>query len=270
MSVPEQHSTAYEAVAVDDNYPLHLTTPYKRGPRVEVLQQHLARNRFNHPFYALPDGQRAGDVYGPGMASAVHHAKWWLGYPGSHINGIVRTGALLSFLVSPTNPLYEPLPASYSDRHRKRVAPPLTLGEKALIKAESQVGYSPGHCSSYARWYGLPCDAWCAMFLSWCFAQVGGHFRYSYVPNVLFDAEMGRNHLALTHLPAAGDLAIYVWGGFGSDRNGDHIGIVRATTATSVESVDGNTGDASPGGGGQVLQRVRPRSLVRAFVRVYE
>jgi hypothetical protein len=57
----------------------------------------------------------------------------------------------------------------------------------------SQIGYREGRSRSgdwnndtkYGRWYGLNGQAWCAMFISWCAAQVGASDiipRFAYTP----------------------------------------------------------------------------------------
>ena len=41
--------------------------------------------------------------------------------------------------------------------------------------ARAEVGYQegPNNDSKYGKWYGLNNQSWCAMFVSWCFNEVG-------------------------------------------------------------------------------------------------
>lgn len=135
--------------------------------------------------------------------------------------------------------------------------------------AKGQVGITEHPAGSnkvkYSQWYGM-IGPWCAMFVSWCYAQAGKSFRYAYVPYVVTDARAGRNNLTTTSSPAAGDLACYQFG-----HEPDHIGIfVRWTNkaAGEFEAVEGNTSKTSNDNGGAVMLRRRTRSQVVAFVKV--
>lgn len=147
---------------------------------------------------------------------------------------------------------------------------PVVLGKnryaEAVGVAKGEVGIKEVPAGSnrvkYSVWYGMV-GPWCAMFVSWVYAQVGIPFRYAYVPYVVRDARKGRNGLRVVSSPQPGDLACYQ---FGSEP--DHIGIfVRWIDAHSFEAVEGNTSVTSNDNGGKVMVRHRPRAAVVAFVR---
>jgi hypothetical protein len=151
-------------------------------------------------------------------------------------------------------------------RKRHRLHPVKeTRRQKALKTAMSQVGYSPGDCSKYGQWYGIPCGEWCAMFASWCYHQAGSRFHYAYCPFIVHDAKYGLNGLVQTFHPEGGDLALFDWD---NDRIADHVGIVRYLDVSMVHPVEGNTGEVDWSRGGQVLLRERPSSLVICYARV--
>ena len=79
----------------------------------------------------------------------------------------------------------------------------------------------------------------------------------AYVPFVTADARAGRNGLAVTHEPEAGDLAIYVWGGVGSDPDGDHIGLVDTPPVAdgSFAAYEGSASVGNISNGGEVMHR---------------
>ena len=148
---------------------------------------------------------------------------------------------------------------------------PVVLGKnqhaEAVVVARSQIGVKESPAGSnrvkYSQWYGM-IGPWCAMFVSWVYAQVGLAFRYAYVPYIVRDARAGRNGLRVVSDPKPGDLACYQFG-----REPDHVGIfVRWTGPGEFEAIEGNTSLTSNDNGGSVMSRRRTRSQVVAFVRV--
>lgn len=233
---------------------------------VQEAQYLLSRNRWNKNFEpGAIDG-----YYGPQTGAAAHRAKYYLGYPTSEED--TTFGRLLyGLLVQSGAPGYTRLGATYALRKslRARHVASETVRDKAVATAMSQVGYAPGECSKYGAWYGMPCSPWCAMFVSWCFAQNHGPFRYSYVPNIVSDARSHRNNLAAVSNPILGDLVCYDWN---HDGIGDHVEFFRGWTNSDhnvLNAVGGNTGSVNFTNGGEVLAQERSATLVQQFVRVY-
>ena len=142
-------------------------------------------------------------------------------------------------------------------KNRQAEAARIALGEKGI--SESPAG---SNRVKYSVWYGM-IGPWCAMFVSWVYAQAGLPFRYAYVPYIVRDARAGRNGLRVVSSPQRGDVVCYQ---FGSEP--DHCGIfLRWIDAHSFEAIEGNTSLTSNDNGGRVMVRHRPRSAVVAFVR---
>jgi hypothetical protein len=212
------------------------------------------------------DGAIDGD-YGPLTAQATYRAKYWLGYPEKSIDRSFGQ-TLYEYLL----PKGAKLPTEFMGRRKARLdASAQSAGSQALDVAVTQIGTTEVPAGSnrtpYGRWYSMDGVPWCAIFVSWCFAQSGYKtFRYSYVPAVHSDAIYCRNRLCVVRSPIAGDLACYSWGG----ARDAHIEIFsRWVMAGSVfEAVGGNTGSASFNNGGEVARETRYVSNVDAFVRV--
>lgn len=98
----------------------------------------------------------------------------------------------------------------------------------------------------YGEWYGMNGSAWCAMFVSWCAMQAGilgtKVPKYAYCPSgVLWYRNKGKYYSRnSSYIPRIGD-TIFFWN-TSLGRVG-HTGIVIATTATTVTTIEGNTND---------------------------
>lgn len=149
----------------------------------------------------------------------------------------------------------------------------------ALIKvAEGEIGYDrykdPEQGTKYGRWYAkLTNSPWfgtngvpfCAMFASWCLAQLGiqcvGTPTASCTSGLLTSA---RNANAL--LPASqgkkGDLVLFSWskGGYYA-AEADHVGILKANHSNWMDTIEGNVDD------GKVLARERNHVYVVGCIR---
>src|SRR5262249_3336606 len=96
-----------------------------------------------------------------------------------------------------------------------------------LALAASQIGTGenpPGsNHNKYTSWYGMD-GAWCFMFVSWCFDQLGAldliHGKHAYVPDFkgIFEPH-GEFH---TSSPKVGDLVAFDFNGNGTP---EHIGL---------------------------------------------
>lgn len=124
-----------------------------------------------------------------------------------------------------------------------------SIGDLAVAvteRAVKELGYheGTGGYTKYGEWYGVPCGAWCAMFVSWCAEQIGiptsiitkhgsvsGHWDFHKGKSQYYDRS-GFN-------PQKGDLFI-------QKRNGmSHIGYVYEGLSNSGKwkSIEGNWGD---------------------------
>ena len=111
--------------------------------------------------------------------------------------------------------------------------------------AASQVGNVGGQ--PYWSWYGFDSRVeWCACFVSWCanecgLIESGAIPKFSYCPTGVQwfkDAGLWR---AGGEEPQPGDIVFFDWEGDGTS---DHVGIVESCDGRTVETIEGNSGDA--------------------------
>ena len=87
----------------------------------------------------------------------------------------------------------------------------------------------------------------------------------AYTVQVLEDAQEKRNGLSITTKPVRGDIVLYNFpGGDGVD----HAGIVLDVSDRLVMAVECNTSPSAGGSPQGCWNRTRPRSSVKAFVRI--
>ena len=156
--------------------------------------------------------------------------------------------------------------------------------DDVLRIAEGEVGYSrwddPEPGTKYGRWYaqqtgesyyaesGVP---YCAMFVSWCFAQAKVEcpgLPGAYCPSMLQAAWDDGSTVSLANA-RPGDVVYFDWG---SDGESDHVGIVVANRGTYYETIEGNTSADSAGSqsnGGLVARKTRSLGTVCGVVRPY-
>src|SRR5215831_2625676 len=148
----------------------------------------------------------------------------------------------------------------------KEPVPPPAKSQRqaALEKAITQLGVkeSPpfSNQTPYTSWYGMT-GPWCAMFVTWCYEQVGDSpsfvkgQNYAYVPYIVSDDRANRNGLSVTSSPVGGDLVCFDW-----ERDGtfDHVGLFEQwTSSTGFQSIEGNTAPQNDSDGGEVMRRNR-------------
>lgn len=132
---------------------------------------------------------------------------------------------------------------------------------KTLALAASQIGTGenpPGsNHNKFTSWYGED-GAWCFMFVSWVFAQLGAldliFGKHAYVPNFkgIFEPH-GEFH---TSNPQPGDLVAFDFNGNGTP---EHIGFVeKVLSSSTIQTIEGNTSD-------HVYRRIRSRGYVYAY-----
>lgn len=140
-----------------------------------------------------------------------------------------------------------------------------------LSIAKSQIGYVEGknNHSKYGAWYGLDNAPWCAMFVSWCFAQAGQPLPsiqnakgYAYCPSgVNYFKKIGQFYKT----PKVGDIVFFDW-----QRDGisDHTGLVlEIKNSQQIITIEGNTSPSNNSNGGQVMQRSRMVQHCQGFGR---
>ncbi len=237
------------------------------GDDVTAAQNALMTNAYGTFFTGSADG-----VFGPQTAQAVYRAKFWLGYALKRCDQ--SYGDLLRTYLDGS----KALPAANLKCREARLKPkPQALRAEALAHGKTQIGVKETPANSnrvvFSDWYGIV-GPWCAMFVTWCYAQAGSTALlrgkdYSYVPYIVGDAHAGRNNLTLTSAPQPGDLVCYDWD---HDGTADHVGLFSAwvnQAAGSFEAVEGNTSFGNNSNGGEVMLRTdRNRSEVLAFVHV--
>jgi hypothetical protein len=208
-------------------------------------------NRFKQRTYS---GKIDG-LYGEGTGHAADAMRYWLGYPKWKLAG--KFGPMLySYLLPKDNHFAKALPLTYRLRRKRRLANEkkrraklATHGKtQALKEALSQQGYHEyGYSNSnkFGAWFGFDRVAWCAEFVSWAFRRMfGGRLRTALAYQFMYWAESGTFGLRRTFHPEPGDIVVF--------RHGQgHVEIFRSGTASSFESVGGNTicGGYSDNGG---------------------
>ena len=144
-----------------------------------------------------------------------------------------------------------------------------------LNVARSQIGFVEGSNNEnpYGIWYGIPNASYCAMGVSWCFAQVGlsnlvaaqTSKGFAYCPAGL--EWFQRQGLVVNKYQAQpGDLVFFSWG----TGIAEHVEIVEAASADGLTTIGFNTGDStgkSAANGGGCYREHRPYLYVMAIVR---
>lgn len=237
---------------------MHLASPLMTGADVKKLQKLLNEDGYGK-------GLDADGEYGPMTAQAVYRAQFWLGFPRPDQLAGRRFTDYLTGAAKPTTEMRGRVAA------RKKAAKEASFRKDAVKLAKSKVGTieTPVNIQEFGKWYGMNGVPWCAIFVSWCFANSGSksfsrRSRWAYVPYVLNDAHAARNGLTITRAPVAGDLVLFDWD---SDGVCDHIGIVEKPSP--LVTIEGNTSPTDNSNGGQVMRRTdRSASDIAAFVHV--
>ena len=145
---------------------------------------------------------------------------------------------------------------------------------KMLAMAASQLGYveRPTNRTKYGQWFGWDGVAWCAIWVSWCFAMAGSSMPKlsnskgaAYCPTIATHAQQTGQWRGPGYNPKPGDLILFKF-----TNRIDHIGIVgpKARMADGrVHTYEGNTNAAGSRTGGMVAELYR-RSGIAGFVVV--
>lgn len=155
----------------------------------------------------------------------------------------------------------------------------MTAGVDIVNIAQKQVGYFGGTTDKnpYGDWYGIPDQPWCAMFVSWCFAQANVSNLvaastpkgFSYCPDGLTWFQKNKQVVdKYSGLP--GDLVFY---SFAGNSIPDHVEIIVAASKDGITTIGGNTtpdhydANTPQADGHGVYLRHRPYLYVLAICR---
>lgn len=143
-----------------------------------------------------------------------------------------------------------------------------------LDKARSQLGYDrfndPKAGTIYGRWfaeqtgvawYGASGVPYCAMFVSWCLAQVGVSCCAMPTASVgtmyRTSKAQGKFHAGASGI-VPGAVIVYDWGN--GDGGHDHTGICESVGNGIITAIEGNTS------GGKVMRRTRSVNYVQGWI----
>lgn len=143
-----------------------------------------------------------------------------------------------------------------------------------LNVARTQIGFHEGvnNSNPYGIWYGVPNAPYCAMGVSWCFAQVGlSHLiaaqtvkGFSYNPTGF--AWFQRQGMVVNkYAGLPGDLVFFDWNGDGIV---DHVELLEAAAPDGLTTIGFNTGNPNdPKGREGCFREHRAYFYVMAIVR---
>jgi hypothetical protein len=139
--------------------------------------------------------------------------------------------------------------------------------------AASEVGTKESPAGSnktkYGVWAGLNGEKWCAIFVSWVYAEAQYQLEEIDMPKGYASCQAGYNYWKksgqLINDPQMGDIVLYDWN---EDGHCDHTGIFYKwiEKGKSFQSYEGNTSVGSDSDGGAVMLRNRNKKYVKAFV----
>jgi len=144
-----------------------------------------------------------------------------------------------------------------------------------LNVARSQIGFVEGPMNEnpYGIWYGVPNASYCAMGISWCFAQVGlSHLVAAQTPKGFAYCPAGlawfqRQGLVVNKYQGQpGDLVFFSWG----TGVAEHVEIIESASSDGLTTIGFNTTDkntSAAANGGGCYREHRPYLYVMAIVR---
>ena len=154
----------------------------------------------------------------------------------------------------------------------------MTAGLDIVNIAQKQVGFveGPNNDNPYGTWYGMNHEPYCAMFVSWCFAQANAAHLvaaqtpkgFAYCPDGLAWFQKNKQVIGkYDGLP--GDIVFYSFAGHGQP---DHVEIIVGASKDGITTIGGNTSPdhaltASQANGNGVYLRHRPYLYVMAICR---
>lgn len=145
-----------------------------------------------------------------------------------------------------------------------------------IARQEIGTQEKPVNKTKYGKWYGLDGNPWCAMFVSWVFAQAGLSKKIAaQSPKGFASCDAGlkwfarKGKLIPVGQAQEGDIVFFQ---FDDDAQPDHVGIVikNNTTLHTLTCIEGNTSSGMRGSqsnGDGVYKRVRSYSQVMGVAR---
>lgn len=146
-----------------------------------------------------------------------------------------------------------------------------------LEAARAQIGFVEGknNDSKYGKWYGLNHQPYCAMFVSWCFAEANlSHLVAAQTKKGFALCSSGlawfqkNKQVVDKYKGKPGDLVFF---NFNGDGIPDHVGIIEGVSKDGITVIEGNTSPdyrrGSQSNGDGVYRRHRPYMHVMAIVR---
>ena len=151
--------------------------------------------------------------------------------------------------------------------------------EAVVAAAKSQLNFKEGinNDTKFGSWYGMNHQPWCAMFVSWCFAQAGcsqliaASTAKGFAGVEVFEAWANKNKLVIPTVQVqAGDIVLFDFAKAGKPVHvGIAIGPINPNTHL-LDTIEGNTAGDSMGSqsnGDVVALKHRALTTVRTVVR---
>ena len=221
-------SQKHAAAVRTDAWPLHHGATFKvdsRGPRVATLQYLLrdprpAQNAFTKVKGTLKPHTFTRGIYDLPTARALIAYKFRIGYPargqcGAHSSEwrVTKVGPYFFELLRG----HRNRPACWVAVAAKRLAAAVAGATPAALKLKAieltQVGvYEPLAYYRYNNYFGLPFEAWCAIFQGWSMRHITPQLPLLaptnpwYVPNII---NWGRSRGYLTATAKVGEWVLY-------------------------------------------------------------
>lgn len=141
----------------------------------------------------------------------------------------------------------------------------ITKGQKIANFAFKEVGIMESPANSnltkYGAWFGFNGVAWCAMFVSYCYAKTGYPLPKIGYKNGMAGCQTAVKHFRetdeITTDPKVGDIIFFDWNG---DSRYDHTGIFNGWKDKEngvMYTIEGNTSLSNQSNGGAVMSRKR-------------
>ena len=153
----------------------------------------------------------------------------------------------------------------------------MSSAAEVLEAARTQIGTIEGknNDSKYGKWYGLNHEPYCAMFVSWCFNEVGiasivaAQSKKGFASCSAGLTWFQKKGLVVDKYKAQpGDIVFFQ---FDRDAQPDHVGIIENASKDGITTIEGNTSPdhslGSQSNGGGVYRRHRSYLQVMAIVR---
>lgn len=151
------------------------------------------------------------------------------------------------------------------------------MRNKIIEVAKAEIGTTESPAKSnktkYGKWFGWDGVAWCAMFVSWVFAQAGkplGNIGFSKgFAGCGTGLDFFKKKKAVTVNPQSGDIVFF---NFNGHKNPEHVGIFDSLIdKDSFYSIEGNTSSGEQGSqsnGDGVYRRKRYFKHTVAFINI--